>query len=395
MSILHTIYVSGTNCEFCNIDLEDSKARNEHVLKTPTTTFPYLETKDGNIAETNAILFFLAQKYKKDLLGNNMFETAKINQWIEFATCELNQCQKELIYPIFGWKEYNKESSNKKNEDLKKFLKILENELTNKLFIVGNKMTLADIVLFRYLRFFMIFLFPEGMRNKILPNLTKWFENIMKTNEAIRAYGRTLLCKTPLRPFMGKINRTLPNVKENKNKEINVSKKEEKKEKNEKKKGPRTLPLSEFNLEEFKKCFLKSNNKEEIINEFWEIFNPEEYSLWWIENQISPEENKTLTKASEAKNLFLQKMENLEKNSFAVHGVYGKEGNLRIRGVWMWKGKDIPKEMKEIDCYDSMTIRNLDHNCKEDVKLVNDYWIKVNKSDKIQGRYAADCSYFS
>ena len=52
----------------------------------------------------------------------------------------------------------------------------------------------------------MMFQFPEGMRNKLLPNTTKWFENIMKTNETIKAYGNTILCKIPLKPFMQKIN---------------------------------------------------------------------------------------------------------------------------------------------------------------------------------------------
>ena len=68
------------------------------------------ETEEGNLSEANAILFYFAQKYKKDLLGQNIFENAKINQWIQFSSIEINRCLKEIIYPIFGWKEFCKES---------------------------------------------------------------------------------------------------------------------------------------------------------------------------------------------------------------------------------------------------------------------------------------------
>ena len=90
------------------------------------------------------------------------------------------------------------------NEDkkLKKYLNILEKEFNkgNK-YIIGNNITLADIVLFRYLRLIMMFYLPEKIRNILCPKLTKWLENIMNTQEAINAYGRTILCKKQLKPL--------------------------------------------------------------------------------------------------------------------------------------------------------------------------------------------------
>ncbi len=208
MSALHAMYVSQAKCTFENVDLSDVKTRKNLVTKTPTSTLPLLETEEGNLSETNAILFYFAQKYKKDLLGKNAFENAKINQWIEFASCEINRSQKAIINPIFGWNEFCKDSFDKENNKIKDYLKILEKELEGKNYLVGNRMTLADIVLFRYMRFFMMLHFPDGMRKKVLPNTSKWFEGIMKTNEAIKAYGRTVLCKQPLKAFTGKISRS-------------------------------------------------------------------------------------------------------------------------------------------------------------------------------------------
>ena len=155
------------------------------------------------------------------------------------------------------------------------------------------------------------------------------------------------------------------------------------------------LPPSKFNLDEFKRSFLNNKNKAEAITKFWEEFDPEGYSFWWLEYQNPPEEGKILFRTSNAKNFFLQKLDSFRKYCFAVHGVYGVEGDYKIRGVWMWRGKDIPKEIQESDYYDYMTIRNLDFNSKEDKDLINDYRTKLNETDKVQGRFAADCSYFN
>ena len=84
---------------------------------------------------------------------------------------------------------------------IKAICKILEKQLEHgKTYILGDKITLADIVLFRYLRYFMMLHFPENLRSSLLPKakVTKWFENIMQSPEVIEAYGCTILCKKQL-----------------------------------------------------------------------------------------------------------------------------------------------------------------------------------------------------
>ena len=229
MEILHTINLADSKTKFINVDLSDSTIRNSLVLKTPTTTLPFLETDSGNISQSPAIEYYLCSKYKPELLGNSPFEKAKVNQWIEFASCEINRCAKSIIYPIFGWAPFCKEQADKENGNLKKYLKIMEENLKKNNYIVGNKMTLADILLFRYLRFFMMLHFPEGMRKSLFPQTTKWFEIMMNTKEAKKAYGRTLLCKNPIKAFTGEIKR-VPLVPQNKDKEEKIKEKENKEE---------------------------------------------------------------------------------------------------------------------------------------------------------------------
>jgi len=259
MEVLHTSFLVKAKIDFEDTDLEDVDKRNSYAQRTPTTTLPFLETKEGNISESLSIETFLAKKFKPDLLGSSVFERAKVNQWIEFASCEIQKCLQDIIYPIFNWKEYNKELSDESNKKLKQYMIILEKELSkgNK-YILGNKITLADVILFRYLRFFMMLHFTENIRNSLFPKLTKWFENIMNSPEAVEAYGRTILCKKQIKPL---------NIKFDKNKLSNEGKHGVKKEKN----PLDSLPPSSFDLESFKQEFFedKSNHKDKAMEKFW------------------------------------------------------------------------------------------------------------------------------
>ena len=388
MEVLHTSYLIKAKILFEDADLEDISKRNTYAQKTPTTTLPFLETPQGNISESISIETFLINKYKPDLLGTNILERAKINQWIEFGSCEIQNCQKEIIYPIFNWKELNRELADKANKKLKQYIIILEKQLSHgKKYILGDNITLADIVLFRYLRFFMMLHFAENIRNSLFPKLTKWFENIMNSSEAKEAYGRTILCKKQLRPLNIKIDK-------NKKNELLTNKKPElKKEKN----PLDFLPSSSFDLNRFKNELLEEkSNKNKVMEKFWKDFDPKGYSLWFLEYQNLKFEGKKLFRTKNSKNFFLERIdENFKKYAFGIHGVYGNEGDYKVRGIWLWRGNEIPKEIKDNDYYKYMTIKNLNSDINNDRQLVNDYWSKINKGNKVDGRVLVDftCYY--
>ena len=382
MEVLHTSYIVKSKINFIDADLEDTKKRNTYAQKTPTTTLPFLETKNGNISESISIEIFLAKKHKPEILGSNAFEHAKINQWIEFANCEIQNCAKELIYPIFKGKKPENKGDENDDKKFKKYLSLLEKEFKkgNK-YIMGNKLTLADIVLFRYLRFFFMFYLTEKIRNSLCPKLTLWFENIMNTQEAIEAYGRTLLCKKQLKPL---------DIKIEKNKNKNEAKKEIKKE------NPLDfLPPSKFDLDNFKKEFCENSNKKEVMEKFWKDFDPKGYSLWLIEYQNLESEGKKLFRMKNSKNFFLERFDDdFKKYSFGVHGVYGNNNEFKVKGLWMWRGEDIPEEIKENEYFNYLSIKKLDCKNDKDKKLVEEYWTKCNKGDKVDERKVEEISYF-
>ena len=394
--VLHVIHLTKATVELQDVDWEDKETRKTLTPKSPTGTFPFLEIGDQVLSESRAIENYLAMKYKPELLGENELEKAQVRQWSDFGIFEIGFCAKEIVYPIFGWKPYCKESADKANERLKGFMRTLDAQLKDKEYVMGAKLTLADVCLFRELKYFFQLVFPKGLRDKVFPNVTKWFQKMAETEEVKKVYGKILLCNQPLKPF-------IQEQKEEKKPEKKQEKKPEKKPeegeeppKEKKKVNPLDLlPPSKLELEVFKRAFLNNKDKEDAMKKFWEIYDPEGYSLWWVEYQNLPTECKILFRTSNSKGMFLQKCDAVRRYAFAVHGVYGVEDDYKIRGCWMFRGTEIPQEMKDNDLYEYLTFRRIDINKPEDKQLVHDYWTKLDENDEVEGRKCADVEYFN
>ena len=398
--VLHVVELSKAPVELENIDWDDKEKRNTLVTKSPTGTFPFLETTEGVLSESRAIENYLAEKYKAELLGQGEMQKAQVKQWVDFASFEIYECSKSLVYPIFGWKQYCKEDADKSNNRIKDLLKVLDTQLKDKNYILGDVLTLADVSLFNKLKFLFQLHFPKGLREKVFPNVTKWFLKLAETSEVKKVYGKVTLCNTPIKPFISE-KKEEEKKKEKKEEKKKEEKKEEKpKEEEEEKKKKKVNPLdllppSKLELETFKRAFLNNKDKEDAMKKFWEIYDPEGYSLWWLEYQNLPTECKVLFRTSNSKGMFLQKCDALRRYAFAVHGVYGVEDDYKIRGLWMFRGLEVPQEMKDNDLYEYITLRKLDPTKEKDKQLVHDYWTKLNETDEVEGRKCADVEYFN
>ena len=390
--VLHVIEASKAPVTLQNVDWEDEETRKTLSPKSPTGTFPYLECEEGVLSESKAIEIYLAEKYKPELLGKDDLEKAQVRQWMDFSSFELADCAQKIVYPIFGWKPYCKESADDANIKIKEFMKALDQQVKGKRYAFGEQLTLADISLFRHLKFFFQLIWPKKFRESVFPNVNDWFLRVLNTPEVDKVYGKILLCNQPLKPF-------IPEKKEEK-KDKNEDKPKEKNEEKEVKKPPKKNPLDELppsplELETFKRAFLNNKDKEDAMKKFWEIYDPKGYSIWWLEYQNLPSECKILYRTSNSKGMFLQKCDALRRYAFAVHGVYGVENDYKVRGVWMFRGLEIPQEMKDNDLYEYITFRKLDTTKDEDRQLIHDYWTKLNETDEVEGRKCADCEYFN
>jgi len=143
-----------------------------------------------------------------------------------------------------------------------------------------------------------------------------------------------------------------------------------------------------------KKEFLNTKDQKPVLEKFWSIYDPKGYSLWFIHYQKSSTQGKVIFQTSNLKGNFLQKLDHFRKYCFSVHGVYGKEPNLEVEGVWMWKGTDIPQELKDHESYEYLTIKQLDPKSEVDRKLLEEFWLNLEPGKIVNGNVVVDAESF-
>jgi len=118
---------------------------------SPTGTVPAIQLDDGRVlTESNAILAYLAEG--TPYLPSDPFDRAKVQQWLHF--------EQERVESVIGslrhWTMTGKlarrsaEMIEAKRSAAVRSLGILENELSTRLFIAGDRYSIADMALFAY-----------------------------------------------------------------------------------------------------------------------------------------------------------------------------------------------------------------------------------------------------
>lgn len=346
--VLAAAHFAGAKLKVQNVTWDD-KNRESIKKNSATATLPLLETPKGSISEAFAIIQFFAGSFNPTLLGTSAWEKSQVDQWVDFAQIELGKNSPAAIYPLFGWREYSKEKSDAAIKDVKDHLKILNNHLAGKDFVVGNNYTLADLELFYVLKSYWQYVFVEEIRKNQFPNVSSWFNKLGSTAHIQAAYGRILLCKAPQKAPKVEVKKDAPKKEEKKEAAPKAEKKAEgdDEDKSTKKKANPLdlLPPSSFVLDEFKREFMNSKDRAAVMVDFWKKFDANGYSFWTMKYDKLPSEGKILFRTRNSLSFFLQKLDTFRKYSFAVHGIYGVEGDYDIRGCWMWRGTEIPEEV--------------------------------------------------
>lgn len=112
--------------------------------------------------------------------------------WFDVAPC---------IYGVLGRKEITTEVFNEKVKALKSQLTVLNSYLKGKYYIVGDNVTIADIVIAVYLIMPFQTLLDAGYRSKAISNVTEWFERVMALPAVVKYCGYVKPTDKPFKPF--------------------------------------------------------------------------------------------------------------------------------------------------------------------------------------------------
>ena len=143
-----TLEEAGVPFDLKEVDMRSKEHKSPEFLKiNPMGKVPALV--DGNVVlfESMAINYYIADNYKKELLGTTPAERGLAMQWSFWATSELQN----PIIEIFIQKVFmpdDKRDNNVIENNLKKLpdlLNVLNSSLEGKKYLTGNQFTIGDI----------------------------------------------------------------------------------------------------------------------------------------------------------------------------------------------------------------------------------------------------------
>eukprot|EP00475_Leptophrys_vorax_P037002 TRINITY_DN63281_c0_g1_i1.p1 TRINITY_DN63281_c0_g1~~TRINITY_DN63281_c0_g1_i1.p1 ORF type:complete len:278 (+),score=83.36 TRINITY_DN63281_c0_g1_i1:147-980(+) len=148
----------------------------EFLAKHPAGKVPLLDTPQGPIFESNAIAKYIARiSSQSNLLGKCFYSKALVDQWVDYVTFELGPPCFIVVSPIMGFGSPDAAMLGKARDAIDAALAVLDKHLVSNTFIVGNYITLADIIGFCTLSsLFKVALHP----GKPYPRVTRWFNTL-------------------------------------------------------------------------------------------------------------------------------------------------------------------------------------------------------------------------
>jgi len=332
---------------------------------------------DGyTLTECIAIAIYVtSQNEKTTLLGKTKQDYASILKWVSFANSEIVPKLGDWFLPVTGKAPYNKKNVDEAQKATLARMKVIEDYLLVNTYLVGERLTLADVfVATLLLRGFQNF-FDKKWREEF-PNTTRWYETVR--NQSIYA-------DAPKVDFIAEAVKYTPPKKEAAPKKEQPKKAEPKpkaaaaeEEEEEDKPAPKPkhplelLPRSTFVLDEWKRQY-SNNDTPDAMKWFWENANFEEYSLWRIDYKY----NEELTQVFMSSNLiggFFNRLEASRKYIFGCASVFGESNNSIIRGAFFVRGQEALPAFDVAPDYESYEFTKLDPKKADDKAFVDSMW---------------------
>ncbi|TIB31215.1 hypothetical protein E3P86_03359, partial [Wallemia ichthyophaga] len=141
----------------------------EYLAKFPSGKVPIFESADKSLklSQTAAISWYLASlNDSTGLLGKSPADAALIQQWVMFAETDIFFPVSQPAYMNLGFMQPIKPASDAAFPALERALNALESVLKSRTFLVGERITLADISVASILRVAFTYVVDSAMRAK-------------------------------------------------------------------------------------------------------------------------------------------------------------------------------------------------------------------------------------
>jgi len=334
-----------------NFVLGETNRTADYLRDFPNGAVPAFRSNDGKcLGESNAIAYYVANN---ELRGKCDFEAAAVMQWMHFADSEITSSLTCWAFDKMGIRK-DKEA-NKAKEAFMHTLAVLDDYLKLRTYLVGDRVTLADIACYCALHFaYKQKLFNAECEKKYV-NVHRWFCTCVNQPQAKAVLGEC--CEE---------------------KKATAAAADDEPEKKKEDADPfLALPKGTFIMDEWKRTFSNNEFVGVALPYLLEKFDKSCYSIWACE--YKPEYAKDLTHVFMTCNLvngMFQRLDRMRKHAFGCMGVSGVKDDNTISGLFIWRGQQLAFELSEdlqVD-YESYDWRKLDFDAEETKKMIGDYF---------------------
>eukprot|EP01138_Halocafeteria_seosinensis_P007442 gb/GECG01007607.1/.p1 GENE.gb/GECG01007607.1/~~gb/GECG01007607.1/.p1 ORF type:complete len:145 (+),score=9.23 gb/GECG01007607.1/:1-435(+) len=126
-------------------------------------------------------------------MGHSLFEECKVDSWMDFVSQHLELPVTLWVHPVLGYSEFNSSVYTKAVQETHKCLNIMDKYLGSHTYLVGDELTLADIVAFAALMYPMRLVIGPEYR-QMYNFLENWFRTVADHPSVKSVVGDTVLC---------------------------------------------------------------------------------------------------------------------------------------------------------------------------------------------------------
>uniref|UniRef100_A0A8C6X435 Eukaryotic translation elongation factor 1 gamma n=1 Tax=Naja naja TaxID=35670 RepID=A0A8C6X435_NAJNA len=164
----------------------------EFLKKFPVGKVPAFEGEDGFcIFESNAIAHYVSNE---ELRGTTPEAASQVLQWVSFADSDIVPPASTWVFPTLGIMQYNKQATEYAKEEVKRILSLLDSHLKTRTFLVGERITLADITVVCTL----LWLYKQVLEppfRQPYENVNRWFVTCVNQPQFKAILGDLKLCE--------------------------------------------------------------------------------------------------------------------------------------------------------------------------------------------------------
>ncbi|KAF2860246.1 eEF1-gamma domain-containing protein [Piedraia hortae CBS 480.64] len=373
------------------VDTQPSKGLSENYRKlNKLGKVPTFEGADGYVlSECMAIAIYVtSQNEKTSLLGTTKQDYASVLRWMSFANMDVLLSLGGAFRPLIGRDPYNKKSVDDSLKAAMAAMKVLEDHLLINTYLVGERLTLADLFVTSIVSRGFQYFFDKEWRAQH-PSVTRWYETIRNQSIYSDVAGeatfidKAISNQPPKKDDKGKQDKKddkgKQDAKENKGKQDKkvaaaaAANEEEDKPAPKPKHVLESLPKPTFVLDDWKRKYSNEETREAALPWFWENCKFDEYSIWQVDYKYNDE----LTMTFMTSNLiggFFTRLEASRKYIFGACSVYGVTNDSVVKGAFVVRGQDAQSAFDVAPDYESYEFTKLDPTKESDREFVNEMW---------------------